>query len=433
MLRLVSVVIVFLYFKSYLCFRLSRRNQYFLYFQVEDNTFPNLMAAFTGKNFTTLSTLCSGKMDECNDLLIWNTFKTAGYVTAYGEDYLRLPDTFSKNYVFRNPPTDHYMRPLFLKGETELFNKSLVCAGKASSGEQLLDYALDFANTYRAQSFFGVFWMNSFSHNINSRPQDSDKLFENFFNRLYYTGVLENTFVIFFSDHGLRFGETRLKVSSYYDDRMPCLFFWVPFAFKRRQPKEFESMANNQFRLLTPYDIFNTLIEINSWSMCINFSGSVSEACPKCQSIFKSVSVNRTCKDVAIPEKWCSCHKLYPLDTQDSEGIKSVFFVMSYIKAMIKSIKTKHCWGCMNLKLKNIIRIHFYYNNHKTKLYHVVAFVMTPGNVSYEATVLRKANDIELIGSVSVISPYRNLGKCTLQPTDRLFCVCQKVEDCQNN
>lgn len=397
-----------------------------------DNTFPNLMAAFTGHNLSTIFEKCSGKMDECNDLLIWNKYKEAGYVTAYGEDYLRLPDTFNNQYAFRKPPTDHYMRPLFLKGETELYNKSLVCAGKVPSGKQLLDYALDFAVTYRNESFFGLFWMNSFSHNINSRPQDADKMFENFFNQLTYTGVLDNTFIIFFSDHGIRFGENRLKVESYYDERMPFLFIWNPFIFKRKRPELYNAAAVNQFRLMTPYDLYNTLVEIRSISECKNFSGSVSKACPQCQSVFSEIGANRTCKDVAIQDKWCSCHKMYPLDIQDSEGIKSVLLVVSHIKSLTKSVKTKRCWGCMTLSLKNIIRIHFYYDKRKINLYHLVAFSMTPGNVSYEATVLKKREKLELVGSVSVISPYRGMGQCTIKPKERLVCVCQKIQNCTN-
>ncbi|XP_026757883.1 uncharacterized protein LOC113517421 isoform X2 [Galleria mellonella] len=394
--------------------------------KVGDNTLPNLMATFTGKNISTISQICSGKMDDCNDLLIWSTFKEAGYVTAYGEDYIKLPDTFSKDYVFKRQPTDHYMRTLFLSGETVTGGQNLLCAGKESSGQQILNFAFDFSNTYRNESFFGVFWLNSYSHNPNSRPQNADKMFENFFNQLTYSGVLSNTFIIFFSDHGIRFGDHRLKVESYYDERMPFLFMWIPTEFRSKNPDLYKAIVINQFRLVTPYDLYNTLIDINKMATCNNTNKDVSEGCPNCQSLFEVVSANRTCRDAAINDKWCSCHKLYPLDIEDSSGVKSVLHVVSYIQTVVNSMKTQKCWGCMPLSLKKIHRIHFYYDNNKSNLYYVVAFLMNPGNTSYEATVLQKGKEMEIIGPVSYISAYKGLGKCTFKARDRLFCICKK-------
>ncbi|KAI8435163.1 hypothetical protein MSG28_003534 [Choristoneura fumiferana] len=92
------------------------------YQKVGYNTFPNLMAFLTGKNMTTVYRKCSKTMDNCNDEIIWSKFQNSGYVTAYGEDFLRLPDTFYRYNGFKIPPTNHYMRPLFLTGETRKGN-----------------------------------------------------------------------------------------------------------------------------------------------------------------------------------------------------------------------------------------------------------------------------------------------------------------------
>ncbi|CAG9783616.1 unnamed protein product [Diatraea saccharalis] len=395
---------------------------------IADNTFPNLMAALSGKNMSSISNSCYKRMDVCNEFLIWNQFKNSGYVTAYGEDYLRLPDTFSKEYTYNNVPTDHYLRPFYLHGEHELFNRSLVCTGKVTSGQHLLDYAYDFALTYRFSMFFGVFWMNTFSHNVNSYPEEADKMFEGFLNRLTYTGILENTFIIFFSDHGIRFGEYRLDPASYYEERNPAFFMWAPVRFQAHYPLLFKAAAVNQFRLITPYDLYNTLVNINTLSELRNYTEGLSEACPLCHSIFREISGNRTCADGSIHPKWCPCHKLYPLDSQDMEGMKSVVYASTKIKAMIKTIKTDRCWGCLKLAIKNVIRIHFYYNY--LSLYYVVAFSMTPGNITYEAVVSKKGPHLELVGDISVISVYRGLGKCAPNQRDRLFCVCKKKENC---
>lgn len=389
------------------------------------------MAAYTGKNYSTISKMCSEKMDDCNDLIIWSRFKKSGYVTAYGEDCLYLPDTFKRNYAFRQPPTDHYLRTFFLHGEIVYYkrNASVVCTEYAPSGKHLLDFAVDFASTYRRSSFFGVFWMNSYSHDSKHNSQNADRMFENFFNQLTYTGVLENTFIIFFSDHGIRFGKYRLQGESYYEERMPALFMWVPTRFKGQQLELYRSSVMNQFKLLTPFDLYNTLVAIHGISNSIqNYTEEFSEDCQKCGSIFDIVSVNRTCDDVGIHMKWCSCHRLYPLEVHDTEGIKSVLYVVSHIKSMVQNTKTKPCWYCHNLSLKTIVRIHFYYN--RLNLYYVVAFSMNPGGIHFEATVSRKGTTMELVGPVSVIEAYKGNGDCTLNVNDRYHCVCTKKNKC---
>ncbi|XP_063620155.1 uncharacterized protein LOC134792763 [Cydia splendana] len=401
------------------------------YHKVGDNTFPNVMATLTGHSMPIISSECQDQMDQCNKMLMWSKFQDIGYVTAYGEDFLRLPDTFSRRYAFQKPPTDHYIRPLFIKGEKELNNKSLVCAGKISAGQQLLDYAADFVTTYRNDRFFGFFWMNSFSHNTNSRPQDADRLLENFFNKITYTGILENTFVIFYSDHGIRFGPRRIELESYYDERLPFFFMRPPTMFKTRRWKEYKALADNQFKLVTPYDLFNTLMNIKELSTCKSMSDvSFSRGCPNCHSLFTPVKTSRTCRDAAIHDKWCSCHQLYPLDNNDVQGIKSVLLAVSHIKTLIKSIKTKHCWKCLDVSLKNVIRIHFYYDGRKDNIYYVVAFTTAPGNMSYEAVV----NKSQLIGPLSVITPYKGQITCTRDIQElaraRLYCTCEKIQNC---
>ncbi|CAH1646185.1 unnamed protein product [Spodoptera littoralis] len=401
------------------------------YHKVADNSLPNIMAALTGKNMSSIIQKCHGSMDACNRYLIWKAFKNDGYVTAYGEDNLKIANTFIKDYAFRRAPTDHYMRPFFLKGENNRRNKTSVCTGKISSGQQLLDYALDFANTYKKDSFFGFFWINSFSYDEKSRPEEADKLIENFLNQLSYTGIMANTFIIFLSDHGLRFGNHRLKMEGFYDDRMPMHFMWVPFIFKGKNSYEFRALAINQHRLFTPYDMYSTLLDIKRISLCSNSSDPAPEGCRNCHSLFSEISSNRTCEDADIHKKWCTCHKLYPLATNDPIGIKSVNVVVDYIKRMTVTIATQRCWSCKVPSLKHIHRIHFYYNFNadNSEIYYVIAITLTPGNATYEATVMKK-NDYSIVGPLSFISYYKGLGQCALNRQDRLFCVCQKTENC---
>lgn len=85
-------------------------------FQIDDNTFPNLMAILVGYNSTLAYNVCQptlpGKLESCP--FIWKDFRDAGYVTAYGEDEADI-STFNYHKTgFIVPPTDFYLRPYML-------------------------------------------------------------------------------------------------------------------------------------------------------------------------------------------------------------------------------------------------------------------------------------------------------------------------------
>lgn len=69
---------------------------------------------------------------------------------------------------FVHQPTDHYLRPFTLAAEKHIravFSSRLVkCLGYHYYADFIYQYARDFANAYKNESFFGLFWTNSFSH-----------------------------------------------------------------------------------------------------------------------------------------------------------------------------------------------------------------------------------------------------------------------------
>lgn len=139
--------------------------------KIGDNTYPNLNALLNGRNLSTMEQDCDwkklGELEKCR--FLWNDFNAANYVTAYAEDCMNI-QTF--NYYktgFIHPPTDHYMRPFTLAAEKYVqptFSKPwlIKCLGHRHYADYIYQYARDFANVYKNNSFFGLFWTNSFSH-----------------------------------------------------------------------------------------------------------------------------------------------------------------------------------------------------------------------------------------------------------------------------
>lgn len=217
------------------------------------------MAILVGYNSTLAYNVCQptvpGKLESCP--FIWQNFRDAGYVTAYGEDEAAI-STFNYHKTgFVNPPTDFYLRPYMLAAERNLHvrrkHSLTLCLGYKHSTDHIYDYALDFATTYKDDPSFGLFWTNTFSHNDISDPSSMDAKMKTYLVELETRGILNNSMVVFFSDHGLRFGPVRHLVTGWLEERLPFIFIWLPEWFKIEHPDVVEALKINRNRLTNPY------------------------------------------------------------------------------------------------------------------------------------------------------------------------------------
>jgi len=189
--------------------------------QMDDNTFPNLMAILAGFNNSQSWKECQptqvGKLDDCP--LIWKTFAESGYATAYAEDEASLSTFNYHKEGFVKQPTTHYFRPFALAAEKHLkigLKHSLTfCLGFQNYGDFIFQYALDFATAYKNEPSFGLFWTNTFSHNDLSDPSSMDERIKFYIEELDNRGILNKSAVVFFSDHGIRFGPVRKLMVSF--------------------------------------------------------------------------------------------------------------------------------------------------------------------------------------------------------------------------
>ena len=280
------------------------------YNKIDDNTFPNLMAILSGMNLSQIHTICNPEknyLDDCD--IIWKRFRQRDYVTAYAEDESHL-NTFSFLMKgFNNTPTDFYFRPYFLAAETlNVVTHYLAsyCTGPETSGERILDLIKDFVDVFSDKLKFGLFWMNTFSHNNINTASGMDDVFEKFLSYLMKSKVSENTVVVFFSDHGFRFGKIRYTYSGWLEERLPFIHIWVPKSFRAKYPESYNNLMCNAFKLTTPYDLYMTLQDILQRSDS-TYEVQSSLACPKCRSLFQRISENRSCDDAAISQHLCRC------------------------------------------------------------------------------------------------------------------------------
>lgn len=144
---------------------------------------------------------------------IWRDFERSGYATASAEDEQYMGTFCYSRVGFKDPPTTHYFRPFGLGAESHLTINSKFdmkfCLGYQNYADYIYQSALDLAKAYKNDSFFGLFWTNTFSHSDVSGASSMDDRMKYYLEQLDEQGTLNNSAVFFFSDHGIRYGPFR--------------------------------------------------------------------------------------------------------------------------------------------------------------------------------------------------------------------------------
>ncbi|RZC33112.1 uncharacterized protein BDFB_011070, partial [Asbolus verrucosus] len=384
------------------------------YTKIADNTFPNLVAILTGKTWKQVYEHCDpgkNKLNNCD--IIWDKFSDLGYVTAYAEDETAIGTFNYDRKGFSSPPTDFYLRPYLIAAEKLPSRKRFgmhTCAGPESSGERIMNLAKDFAVTFEQHPKFGLFWMNTFSHDNLNLPSSMDEKVELFLKDIYHH--LQNTILVFFSDHGFRFGTIRYTHTGWLEERLPFIYIYLPESFKERHVEEYNNFLLNTKRLTNPFDIYMTLQDILFFAN-ESYSIQPSLACPKCQSLFKEVDEARSCKDGAIEQHWCMCTGHSYVNPNRKIVKETAQFVVSEINTFIKSSKEGMSESYLNEKNQSV---NFF-----------LLMIETRPPAMFEATVevaqSRRPPEFRLLGDISRTNRYADNSKC-IEDSLKKYCYC---------
>lgn len=407
------------------------------YNKIGDNTFPNLMAILTGHSTEHLKSCWKSKKEELDNCpYLWKEFSNQSYITVYGEDQTSIT-TFNYNKKgFITQPTDYYLRPFLLAAEKKLSLKERdsmdVCLGPVSTADNLLKYLRDIVYTFRNSSYFAFLWMNNLSHNNPNNLAAMDYRFLQFFNELEQIGTLDNSIVIFLSDHGMRFGKMRETVVGWYEERLPFIQIWIPKWFRRKHPGYYNNILINRDRLTSPYDLHLMLKHILAKNdedvldedQMIN--GSVS--CPNCKSLFHEIPYNRSCEDAGITLHWCTCNQYETLSTVDENVQEAAKYVVVDINNRLKNAVniSESSEKCAELSLKRLVNVRGRLNEKDKHVDFLILIETVPGNAMFEATVryLVPTKLYEVVGLISRINMYWNQSRCVNDSSLKLYCFC---------
>ena len=302
------------------------------------------------------------------------------------------------------------------------------CTGPEVTVERILDYAIEFAKSFLGLPYFGFFWMNSVTHETINGLSSMDSHIFTKFEHLEKEGVMNDSMIIFLSDHGMRYGDVRNTFVGWYEERLPFFYIWLPEWFREEEPEAYQALTVNQNRLTSPYDVYETLrdILIRAGGEAISSSG-----CPNCGSLFKPVPMERGCEDAGVASHWCVCTAFQNEDTSNKIVAAGARKIVDHIESIVKNYKNKKGKRlCAKQKLKKIHRVHRVLDlvgNSTSASEYFYMIQVTPGDAKFEATVRYYGPGNYTISDeeVSRINAYAFSAKC-LDFGQKRFCHCIK-------
>lgn len=430
--------------------------------KVGENTLPNVVPLLTGRRVWSAEVPITDYTKETFDSFpfIWRNFSDAGYVTMLAED---MADISTFNYLtrgFKNPPTDHYLRPYYLglsqmhkihsklgyvfrfleNRNINLQKTSYLCYGDQAHHVIHTNYVKKFLHTYKGKRRFVHSFLAEISHEYQNFLSYGDADFLEFLKWIKTEGHLRNTVLIFFSDHGARIDEIRNTFVGRIEDRMPVAIIYIPEHIRDKYPNISFSMKLNTDRLTTFFDIYQTMVDI----LQRNFdSPSVLHVDGKLRgiSLFRPLPESRSCADAWVPEHYCACYSSVPINaTTDPNLHKTVEAVILELNQRLHSRPQ-----CAHLELYRIQEAYVIANglehtgtentgisllqylkpeNEKNTRYFVVIETV-PGHAIFEATyeLIGKSGG-KLIGDIVRVNKYGHQADCISEKRLRPLCYC---------
>lgn len=302
------------------------------------------------------------------------------------------------------------------------------CTGPEMSFERIFDYAVNFARTFIGVPYFGFFWTNTISHDNMNGVSSVDTRVLDKLRFLERESVLNDSMVIFLSDHGMRWGSFRNTFVGWYEERLPYIYVWLPDWFRRENPDAYGALAMNQNRLTSPFDLYETLREILD---AAGGDADPSSGCPTCQSLFAPVPRERGCQDVGVPDHWCTCTDFKPVDVHDEIVTVGIRKFLEHVESIVREYKDKKGRRlCSRLRLKKVYRANRvieYGTENSASAAYFYGIQTTPGNGNFEVTVRYHSDGNYTISDseVSRIDPYGASARC-LNRGMKQYCHCAK-------
>ena len=295
--------------------------------------------------------------------------------------------------------------------------------------------------------YFSFNFMKYYTHDLLYVPSGFDLGLRDMIHNYEKKGYLNNTMLIFFSDHGHRMSSFgRATDQGKMEKSMPFLGMRLPN--QMRNTEYARNFKNNRNKLISTFDLYKTLkhfyyinkyglqnSEINSKN-CRNYFQNSNHSIRSLRgiSLFENIPSKRGCLNAIVQNAYCLCNpKVVISEKKFYEETKYDVISASRILAkLLNKITDKVRDKCEMFTIQNVIKIKksvFSANS----LYEF-QFAVQPGDAVFEATLKYEAKKSELLLHDRILrtSLYKKQSDCMKKHEYYGFCFC-KTTDKQND
>lgn len=395
------------------------------YTKVGDNTLPNLLAALNGQ------TLIEALTPTFDFPPLFKYLQEIGYISSYGEDWT----PYLPHLGFQYPEYTHNLRTFFLAGNkytpylrSHTNKKDPKCFTNEFKHDIVINFADKFIRAYNDTLKMSFSWIDEIGHHQSNFLDAGDVATKLFFEKLHTEGKLNRTAVVLFSDHGPRYGKIVARDLVRFTGRLPMLHIVLPRHIRDKYLSLNKNMQTNTKRLITPFDLHETLKDILFQRFKSSSEEPVGSDLPRGISLFREVPASRSCYDAAISEHYCPCYTFSGVPVTDQGPVLAAQFMVDHInRLLVRFINNRLC---AKLELKQIMSAKQQNNHEKSEKSQrfVVVFSVTPGNGVFEGTVeVSDKKGVELLGDINRLTEYKDEAACMEeQNTDiKPYCHCK--------
>ncbi|PIC37547.1 hypothetical protein B9Z55_016136 [Caenorhabditis nigoni] len=365
-----------------------------------------------------------------NETHIFKEFKQHGYATALIEDwYQTLLDAWPFCNGFKERPADHGFRPLTSVYEaygmkvTRYHLKGKLCR---ETHHAAMEYLEQLMNAYQDRPLFAWTWLNNIAHNFIDGPARVDDYLVEYFERNHQ--ILDDSFVLFVADHGLRFGYGNYFTTEIgsFERHNPYLAISVPRKYRGSETGLLDILRKNSKQLQTHFDTRATLLDILKFQPMFNFTQRDHIKIPNeigDSLIRRQPEWPRTCATLPIPQQYCICQvqkwEIRNKILQRNLGKKLVDHVHHLLA------KTNVSQLCERYDLEEVTSLIEYDYTKSWNTYKISA--KTTFSAHFETLMVYNDNDGSVnFGKVVRLDTYGNTADCTEKVKFQALCHCKK-------
>ncbi|KAH9512571.1 hypothetical protein Btru_038816 [Bulinus truncatus] len=390
--------------------------------KVAVNTYPNLAGLLSGRHASELNYKFSEYFDAQNEKFVWSDFRKAGYRTLMALDSKEVTAFHYMKPGWQRSPVDYYAREMVVDSDKDNVTRGKYkrCYGDQTEITALTGLSVQLAEVFNASKtkpYFAFSFLTHQSHDDQNLASIGDVHYLNFLQTLMDRHLLTNTVLIFFSDHGERFGQIKKTYQGMMEGRTPFAFLVFPSWFKAKYPDLTKAMSINQDRLTSHFDIHATLKDL------VNFQGKSGKGDINNRgiSLFQEIPKERTCSHASLSIEFCACVQLSNSSVSSQIKLKLANALLDHIISL--SQKSRDL--CAVYRLTTITAVLRMTTGASLGEIYALIIAAEPGDAVFEGYVaLAENGQAKIAGRVTRLSMYGKQAECIRDPDLKQFCFC---------